>query len=349
MRPEVRWNNGNGYKKNKKFYKDILYYGWEDGFSHEVLKDGLTSYQARELEHDLIKKYNSLDEGYNNICDIPYSFGSDIFEFPIINNTDFKYEVESSHFTKIPNDFIQCNIRKKFQLDRTFLITYILIDRNKNYENISLVSIGSILRKCGFHGSLRKSKCFFEVVKSIIFLKRNNYIDCDFDPYSIRYEDIIEIKIIKENFDCKSNFTKIQWNIFDDIMNIKTTMDNHNLFFVFLYMTSFMIVKKTSDDKQIRSAFYRNISQMATEIGMSKETLINSLNLLIEEKILIKRIVGSIKQSDKPPQNVPNIYVLNQPGYQNDIDMALQKMKELYSVDEFLPPTKTTLKNKGDQ
>lgn len=129
-------------------------------------------------------------------------------------------------------------------------------------------------------------------------------------------------------------------------MNIKTTMDNHNLFFVFLYMTSFMIVKKTSDDKQIRSAFYRNISQMATEIGMSKETLINSLNLLIEEKILIKRIVGSIKQSDKPPQNVPNIYVLNQPGYQNDIDMALQKMKELYSVDEFLPPTKTT--NKGE-
>ena len=25
-----RWNNGNGYTENQKFYKDIQKYGWDD-------------------------------------------------------------------------------------------------------------------------------------------------------------------------------------------------------------------------------------------------------------------------------------------------------------------------------
>ncbi len=40
----------------------------------------------------------------------------------------------------------------------------------------------------------------------------------------------------------------------------------------------------------------------------------------------------------KPPQNVPNIYVLNKEGYKQEIEWALNKMLKLYKVDEFYPP-----------
>ena len=54
--------------------------------------------------------------------------------------------------------------------------------------------------------------------------------------------------------------------------------------------------------------------------------------------LLIKREVGSIQpDKSKPPQNVPNIYVLNKEGYKQEIEWALNKMKEIYEVDEFYP------------
>lgn len=42
-------------------------------------------------------------------------------------------------------------------------------------------------------------------------------------------------------------------------------------------------------------------------------------------------------QELKPPQNVPNIYVLNKEGYQQEIKWAMNKMLEVYGVKEFLP------------
>lgn len=40
-------------------------------------------------------------------------------------------------------------------------------------------------------------------------------------------------------------------------------------------------------------------------------------------------------QMQKPPQNVPNIYVLNKEGYEQEIEWAIAKMLEIYNVDSF--------------
>lgn len=46
--------------------------------------------------------------------------------------------------------------------------------------------------------------------------------------------------------------------------------------------------------------------------------------------------VGSVQpDSKKPPQNVPNIYVLNKEGYEQEIEWAIAKMLEIYEVDSF--------------
>ena len=62
---QERWrSNGEGYKSQLKFWNAIQKYGW-DNFEHIVLKTDLTAEEAGELEKDLIKSFNSVQNGYN--------------------------------------------------------------------------------------------------------------------------------------------------------------------------------------------------------------------------------------------------------------------------------------------
>lgn len=65
--PEQRWANGNGYKRNKHFYRAILIYDWKN-IKHEIVESGLTKEQACAKEIELIAKYDSTNpcKGYNN-------------------------------------------------------------------------------------------------------------------------------------------------------------------------------------------------------------------------------------------------------------------------------------------
>lgn len=63
--PKDRWGkNGIGYKEQKKFYRAILKYGW-DNFEHKILKRGLDEESALFLEQQYIFEYNSVENGYN--------------------------------------------------------------------------------------------------------------------------------------------------------------------------------------------------------------------------------------------------------------------------------------------
>ena len=65
-KPEYRWNNGNGYKKNKEFFEDIILYGWKN-FEHIILFSNLTKEEANKKEIELIKQYDTRnpEKGYN--------------------------------------------------------------------------------------------------------------------------------------------------------------------------------------------------------------------------------------------------------------------------------------------
>lgn len=64
---ERRWNNGKGYKENKKFYCDIEKYGWQN-IKHEIIKGFQIEEDAKVFESVLISILNSEDEnvGYNS-------------------------------------------------------------------------------------------------------------------------------------------------------------------------------------------------------------------------------------------------------------------------------------------
>lgn len=59
-----RWRKGSCYKNCNKFYKAIKKYGWNN-FEHIILFENLTEKEACNKEIELIKKYNSIRNGYN--------------------------------------------------------------------------------------------------------------------------------------------------------------------------------------------------------------------------------------------------------------------------------------------
>ena len=254
----------------------------------------------------------------------------------------------------MPNIFIQTKLKKDFGLNKIFIPTYIEINRRRSREDISYFSIGYIVSQCGHKISKNKTKLFYEVIKSLLFLKDNNFIDCDFDPYSVSYNDCIRIKIIKENFDCKEKFTKIYHKDVDYIMAAETSLNRESILIVYAYIISYIGCRKNNDGSILSGnpeAFWKSINNMSKDLAMSKDTISQCIDFLTttpsnsKDALLIKYVVGSTKQEDKPPQNVPNIYVLNKEGYENEIALALQKMKDIYDVEEFNKQTKIKKEN----
>lgn len=65
QKPHLRWDNGNGYKKQKKFWNAIKYYGWNK-FKHEILETNLDKETAWYKEKYYISKFDSYFNGYNS-------------------------------------------------------------------------------------------------------------------------------------------------------------------------------------------------------------------------------------------------------------------------------------------
>lgn len=346
-----RWSNGNGYRENKKFYKDIQKYGWNDGFSHEIIKENISYKEARTLEKFYILKYDSVLKGYNNSnFNLGIAFQFDFDDIVPINNP----YVENKHkeyFTRVPNSFIQVDIKKKYHLHRIFYLIYILIDKHRSYEDQSYIVISEIFNLCKYKQTKHKPKIFFEIIKCLLFLHESNMINItsDFDIHSVGYNECIQMDIIPENFDATDKFSKITSSQLDFIMMSESSINKENILMVFLYINSYIFIRPKnknneetiSDPKSKPEAFFRSMESMAKELAISKDTLNQCIQCLTSSSenrkpLLIKREVGSIQPDPKkPPQNVPNIYVLNKEGYEQEIEWAILKMLEVYNVDSF--------------
>lgn len=169
------------------------------------------------------------------------------------------------------------------------------------------------------------------------------------DLDSLSYDTGIEIEIIPENFDCAEKFTMITSSQIDTIMVADSSLNRENILVAFLYINSYIGCRSKTDDgteydnaKDSPEAFFKSIDTMSKELSMSKDTINQSINFLTTSgstpALLVKKEVGSVQASKTaPPKNVPNIYVLNKEGYEEEIKWALDKMLEVYGVKEFQP------------
>lgn len=264
----------------------------------------------------------------------------------IIKNIEKKKE----YFTRFPNEYIQGNIKTKFGVSRKFYITYILIDKYRSYEDYSWITIREILGFYGYKTTSRKPKAFKEILDVLEYMINNQMKEVKQDLDSITYDTGIKITIIPENFDSTEKFGKLTSGQFDTIMMADSSLNRENILMAFLYINSYIGCRSRNSDgseyenaKDNPEAFFRSIENMAKELSMSKDTINKCIDYLTTSSdnipaLLVKRKVGSVqKDENKPPQNVPNIYVLNKEGYQQEIEWAMNKILEVYGVKEFLP------------
>lgn len=202
----------------------------------------------------------------------------------------------------------------------------------------------------GYKTHRNKPKAFKEVLDVLEYMINNKMIEVKQDLDSLSYDTGIEIKIIPENFDYPDKFGKLTSSQFDSIMMADSSLNRENILIAFLYINSYIGCRKKNQDgselenaKDNPEAFWRSIESMAKELAMSKDTITQCIEYLTtssekHDALLIKREVGSVQpDKSKPPQNVPNIYVLNKEGYKQEIEWALNKILELYQVSEFYP------------
>ena len=202
----------------------------------------------------------------------------------------------------------------------------------------------------GYKTHRNKPKAFKEVLDVLEYMINSKMIEVKQDLDSLNYDTGIEIKIISENFDYPDKFGKLTSSQFDAIMMADSSLNRENILMAFLYINSYIGCRSRKDDgsefddaKDKPEAFFKSIKNMSEELSMSKDTINQCINYLITPTestpaLLVKKEVGSVQpDKSKPPQNVPNIYVLNKEGYEQEIKWALEKIVQLYGTDEFYP------------
>ena len=116
----------------------------------------------------------------------------------------------------------------------------------------------------------------------------------------------------------------------------------------FLYINSYIFFRPKINNEEVLynpeekpEAFFRSLKTMAEDLKTSKDSITQCIKYLTSQfgdinPLLIKKEVGSVQQDpNKPPKNLPNIYVLNQEGYEKEIEWALKKMLKAYNIDSF--------------
>ncbi len=255
---------------------------------------------------------------------------------------------KTEYFTRFPNEYIQGDIKTKFGVSRKFYITYILIDKYRSYEDYSWITIRKVLEFYGYKTTKRKPKAFQEILDVLEYMINNKMIVVKQDLDSIGYDTGIEIKVIPDNFEARENFSKITSSQLDFIMMNESSINKENILMTFLYINSYIFFRPKINNEEVLynpeekpEAFFRSLKTMAEDLKTSKDSITQCIKYLTSQfgdinPPLIKKEVGSIQQDpNKPPKNLPNIYVLNQEGYEKEIEWALKKMLKAYNIDSF--------------
>ena len=99
--PNRRWRNGLGYDYNKKFFLDIIKFGW-DNFTHEILESGLDEVTATARERYYIEKFNTVHSGYNQVygSGVPTEEGREVIRKALTGLKRNRKSIEKQMATK---------------------------------------------------------------------------------------------------------------------------------------------------------------------------------------------------------------------------------------------------------
>lgn len=293
-------------------------------------------------------------------------FGSDLDEVlrfnPIYNNLSSDLTEDSDYRILVPNSLILNNPTESCGLNRIFLVVFCIISRNQTFTKKSHLSVREVFEDCHYICSHRKPRMFNEVIKSLYFFETSRFISLEpFDYTKLDYDDCISMRVNRDLFCPSKHFTLLRAKDYQDIMQPESKQKKENLLHSFLYICAHMcrktepkiekpdeslpyyMRKKTSvaemlekDQKYLSDpsppeAYFESEEKACSELSMSKQTFSDCLDYLcsLNHPLLVKRSLGYVFKDGHPTKKkYPTIYVLNQPGYNAELNKAEKLIRE---------------------
>lgn len=125
-------------------------------------------------------------------------------------------------------------------------------------------------------------------------------------------------------FDPQDNFIVLYDSEWERIMDIPIKLNKMSLLRTFLYI-------------RYCNVCYKPEPAIAADLNLALQQLNSYLQILVDYKLIVKHITGSFKTKGGI-RNAPNIYMLvSAPQIEKQMAEALNNLKFVYGVDEFLP------------
>lgn len=134
----VRWGGKEkGYQGCPDFYPALQEYGW-DAFDHIILIDGIPKSIALIYEHELIKKYNLVTNGYNRSygswnTGVPRKLSPPVFQYTLTGEFVRKWNYTTEAVAKY-GEGIYDNLDGRVKKAKGYQWSYTYIDKMPPYE-----------------------------------------------------------------------------------------------------------------------------------------------------------------------------------------------------------------------
>lgn len=251
----------------------------------------------------------------------------------VFNNSKIEHKKSNNRnllYTKIPNEFIRCNIENTYGVNKILLPLYVTINKNRSASDESRFSFRELLTDMHYNCEHGKKKIFFEIERCLCFLRDNNFIECDL-PEKILYDTEIIIKIIPQIFDNKYAYTSMIPKEYEEIIKLRSEdTSTENIIQLYLYFKSY-IGNRNKNNNKIEACF-KSLENIANELCISYTTINKCINYLTTENKQLNYKPLLIKQGSKENGTIPNIYVLNKEGYEKEIELAIKWLKSCKNI-----------------
>lgn len=220
-------------------------------------------------------------------------------------------------------------------------MTIIYLDRKRSIEDNVGFSLYDLVIQSGYQINRTKTGAILPFRQQIQFLVDNNMIQFNTPISNFKGNNFASIKIL-DDFDSVEDYTIITADEIDTLLQSKTKIEKANLFAIYLYMKSYIfqrnltdIGEEFADAPSKPSAFFKSIDSIMQDTGISKETINRCIKEYIHLRLFKCKQTGSYKTSNDKEKNAPNIYVLDNDKAEQEIEWAVEKLKQMYNVDTF--------------
>ena len=270
--------------------------------------------------------------------------------------TNNKYTAYNGYFCRVPKNFIISSANDKL------LLSIVYLDRNRTYENNVGLSFNSLISYFGYSVHRGNNKVTKEFKDKITFLLDNGLVELHTDKFPYKLSEYFSLSVIND-FNLQNGYVVLTAHEIDTLLSFP--YDTAKVFFLYLYIKSFIYQKNRNSNNQNceadkksnyisgnelkPSAFFSDIRSIAPDTRLSNKFVDKCVDLFIDKGLLIKKEVGSYYNKSGKRVNAPNIYVENNEYAQDEIELALNRLKYSCKTDDFLPMMrKIKKKNKGE-